>query len=170
MASLVEDLIQNLEDQFQCYKQVLHIQDDKTKAIVDNHLDKVHQVTSLENELVGKISRLERQRITIISDIALVLNKKEEELTVLRLTELLKNSQEESHKLLELRSAIVEVINQLKDINQQNKMLMDHALHYVEFTINAIQTSRSIPDTSNYASKGKAIQKSQGTHYFDAKQ
>lgn len=171
MASLIESLITNLEEQSTIYDEVLLLQDPKTEAIVENNLEDVQRVTKRENELAGQIARLERQRATVIEDIALVLNKKVEELTMSKLASLLKEGSKEHADLLGLREKLLQVTTELKNKNKQNEQLIHHALDYIDFTVNALHSSRTMPEGNGYAAGGQSYN-SNGTltNYFDAKQ
>lgn len=171
MASLIESLIDNLTEQCQTYDEVLKLQQPKMDAIVGNQLDEVQRVTKREHEYAGQLARLERERGTIIEDIALVLNKEPKDLTIAHLNELLQEGTEEHKRLASLRETLITTMRELKEINQQNEKLIHHALDYIDFTVNALHTSRSMPEGHGYAAGGQAYDSSGVMrNYFDAKQ
>ncbi|WP_157950120.1 flagellar protein FlgN [Vallitalea okinawensis] len=170
MASLMNDLTSNLKEQLACYKSLLQLQQVKSEVIIANVIEDLQKVSAVERELVGRVSRLERERERLIKDIAIVLNKKEKDLSILRLAELIGQDKTESKQLIEIREKLLDTIQELKGKNTQNANLVDQALNYVDFTMNALQTSRVMPSASAYAGKGQAVEQQSGQRYFDAKQ
>ena len=79
MASLMEELITTLRSEFAAYQEMLPVVEKKTQAIISNDLQQLQQITDLEQEAIGKINTLEQKRTGIISNIAVVLNKKASE-------------------------------------------------------------------------------------------
>lgn len=170
MASLVQTLIDNLDEQLDCYNKILELQEIKTGVIVNNQVEDLQKVSAVERELVGRVSRLERERERVLKDIAMVLNQKEDDLSMLRLAELIGQEKEESKTLIRLRESLIAKLQQVKEKNNQNAQLVEHALNYVEFTLNALQTSSTVPGATAYEGKGQVIENEGYRHYFDAKQ
>lgn len=169
MAGLIQDLIGSLQDQLICYEQLLDLSDEKTKVIIANQVDSLQAVTKREQELAGKLPRLERKREQICSDIALVLNQDPEGLTLQTIIELLKEAPEEQSQLVKLKQDITDVIEQLKLSNEKNKKLIHQALDYIEFTMNAIQSGNQAASIPGYEQQGRTTQQ-QGRSFFDRKQ
>lgn len=171
MASLMETLIDNLQQQHDGYKEVVSLQDDKRNGIIQNDLDQVKAVTDIEHEVAGKLARLERERIQLVKDIALVLNKQEDDITLSRLAELLKGNQEEQERVLRLKDSILNLVQELKVKNAENTKLIQHALDYIDFTVNAVHGARNMPEGNGYTPGGVSVHaKGGGSNYFDAKQ
>lgn len=169
MASLIENLIQILDEELECYTNELNIANQKTDIIVKDDFDALQIITKAEQQIAGRIVRLEKQRQQVINDIGLVLNRDKEELTIAKLASLLENSLKEQKKLYELKENIINVVTELKNKNEENRKLIEHSLEYIDFTINALQSARTMQD-NNYEGKGQTIDRKQSTHYFDAKQ
>lgn len=171
MASLVETLITNLTEQLDGYEKILELQDIKTNVIIHNQVESLQEVSGVERELVGRVSRLEREREKLMSDIAMVLNQEEKDLSMLRLAELIGKQKHESDTLINLREKLMTVLQQVKEKNKQNANLVEQALNYVDFTLNAIHSNSSTsPHNNGYEDIGQQGDKDSSTHYFDAKQ
>ena len=76
MASLLENLHQNLDEQIEVFSQLIQFATDKRAAIVKNDTSLLQSYLSNENEIIGKSQRLSKERDKLLSDIAFVLNVK----------------------------------------------------------------------------------------------
>lgn len=166
MAGLIEDLITVLESQYENYKDLLDLSLEKRQAIIDNDVESLQKITNIENTLVSRNQKLEKKRITIIDDMALVLNKKKEDMTIDGLAEMLKNKPEHD-TLVAVAAKMRGVLNDLKVKNDNNKALIENSLDYIDFCMNLIrdkvtnkQNFTSYPGAEDVDEKG----------FFDAKQ
>ena len=75
MASLIEDLISTLSKETDLYEKLIPIADNKTKAIVNNDLQSLNEITGREQEICDAISNLEKKRSEVIRNIGVVMNK-----------------------------------------------------------------------------------------------
>ena len=83
MASLIENLITELNEEYAVYEQLLQVSMEKTSAIVSNDLDRLKATTDKEQFLVDTVTGLESDRRQTMSNIATVLNKKSTEITIM---------------------------------------------------------------------------------------
>ena len=86
MASLMENLIEVLEQESNEYEGLLSLSQKKTPIIVSGNLEELQKITDDEQELVSRINRLEKRRIETTADIANVLNR---DVTTLKLANLI---------------------------------------------------------------------------------
>ena len=75
MASLMENLIDVLNRECSEYEGLLELSQRKTPIIVSGNLENLQKITDEEQEQIGRISRLEKERAEVTADIANVLNK-----------------------------------------------------------------------------------------------
>ena len=75
MASLMENLIQVLEQESEEYEGLLSLSQKKTPIIVSSDLEKLQKITDDEQVIVSRINQLERKRTEVVADIANVLNR-----------------------------------------------------------------------------------------------
>ncbi len=165
MAGLLNDLLSNLDEQLENYEYLLGLSYEKKDTLINNDIDELQKITQLENTLVGKNTRLEKKRMSVMSDIASVMNKNENELTLIALSELVKDSPEHD-QLVAVTSKIRDNLTELKSINDQNKLLIDNSLDYINFSMNLL--SGAMSGKSFYTAKGEEMNENKSI--FDAKQ
>jgi flagellar biosynthesis/type III secretory pathway chaperone len=170
VAGLVNDLIQILEEETLCYRNLLELSKEKTDILVAGDTAALQDLTKKEQMVVSKTTRLEKNREQVIDDIALVLNENKNTLTISKLLERLKDSGEESKKLKKVQSEIQNVIEDLKRSNEQNRVLLNQSMEMIDFTINAIQSKRTF--TTNDYGQGGQMQgvNTNSRSFFDARQ
>lgn len=170
MASLVEELISVLEEECEIYDKLLPIAEEKTNVIIKNDLETLRKITIQEHETVDKISALERKRERVIFDIATVLNQDKNTLNLTKIVELLEKQPKEQRRLGELHGRLKTTVSRLVDVNFQNKSLIEQSLEMIEFNMNLIQSTRTLPG-NNYTKGATTIDApSLQTGTFDAKQ
>ena len=116
------------------------------------------------------ISALEVKRREVVKNMAVVLNRREETLTLQAITELLKNQPDEQRRLEEIHDKIKETVGRLKDINAQNKSLIESSLEMIEFNMNFIRSTRMSTGSNNYTKNASEMDVSAAPGVFDAKQ
>ena len=75
MASLMENLIEVIEQEGIEYEGLLGLSQKKTPIIVSGDLEALQKITDDEQESVSRISHLEKKRTEVTADIANVLNR-----------------------------------------------------------------------------------------------
>ena len=104
-------------------------------------------------------------------DIATVLGKDPDKMTLASLADALKKQPEDQRKLQMVHDRLRKTVMQLQDINQSNENLLREAMEMVEFNMNVIRSTRMSSGSSNYASDASEVYGTapqQGM--FDAKQ
>ena len=99
MASLMEVLIDVLEQENQEYEKLLSLSMRKTSVIVSEDLTELTRITDEEQIIVGRINRLDHQRNEAVNDIADVLNKDVDKLKIVDLIRMLAARPEGQEKL-----------------------------------------------------------------------
>lgn len=165
MSGLINELLQVLIDEAGLYDDLIKISGDKKNSIIDNDIDLLKDITCQENTIAGKMQRLEKKRLSIITDIANVLNEKEANITLSSLANII-IEQPESEKMKKVALHLKESLSALKELNEQNKVLIENALEYIDFSINVI---RSSIDTSPAVYSANGEQLSTGINLFDVK-
>ena len=172
MASLMENLIDTLEQESVLYEELLVLSQKKTQIIVSGDIEALTKITDEEQLVVDKIGTLENKRETVTKDIADVLNRDLESMKLTNLIELLAKQPKEQKKLSEVRDRLREAVGNVRKINEHNQDLIGHSLEMVEFDLNMIQSMRQAPETANYGRRGYGTGAVLGTVSggFDAKQ
>ncbi len=172
MASLMEVLIDVLEQENQEYEKLLSLSMRKTSVIVSEDLTELTRITDEEQIIVGRINRLDHQRNEAVNDIADVLNKDVDKLKIVDLIRMLSARPEEQEKLAIVFDKLRESVRSVKRVNEQNRELIKDALELIQFDMNVLQAMNKAPESANYNrgayNTGDVIGTSHMT--FDAKQ
>ena len=172
MASLMENLINVLEEEGKAYEELLELSMKKTPIIVGGDLEGLQKITDEEQIVVAKINRLDNKREEVTKDIANVLNKDVTKLKLVDIIQMLSQRPVEQKQLAAAHDKLKEVVGQMAKINEQNRDLIQSSLEMVEFDLNLIQSLKAAPQTANYNrgayNQGAFMGRSRGG--FDAKQ
>ena len=169
MASLIEELIMVLGDEEKIYSEIIPIAEKKTQIIVNNDLQSLNSITEEEQELLGKISKLEKKRQEVIRNIGIVMNKKESELNFITIIELLKGQEKEQEELRKLHDKLKRTIDVLSTLNERNQMLIKQSLEMIDFDINLMQSLRTSPGVGQYNIASEVEMQGMKSGMFDAK-
>ena len=150
MASLMENLIAVLEQESSEYEGLLELSQKKTPVIVSGNLEQLQKITDDEQELVGRISHLEKKRTEVTADIANVLNRDVNTLKLTNLIDMLAARPVEQAKLARAHDRLQASVRGLQRTNEQNRELLANALEMVEFELNLLQAAKAAPETANY--------------------
>ncbi len=170
MASLMEELISALSQEKDLYLALLPIAEEKTKAIVANKLDELQEITSREQEAVGRISALERKRDEVIRNMGIVLGRKPQELTLAELIRVTEKQPKDQAALAELKDSLGKAVKKLADVNERNNVLIKHSLDMIQFNMNLLQSTRMVQGNNYTKSAGESMPGASQTGMFDAKQ
>ena len=169
MASLIEELIMVLGDEEKIYSEIIPVAEKKTQIIVNNDLQSLNSITEEEQELLGKISKLEKKRQEVIRNIGIVMNKKESELNFITIIELLNGQEKEQEELRKLHDKLKRTIDVLSTLNERNQMLIKQSLEMIDFDINLMQSLRTSPGVGQYNIASEVEMQGMKSGMFDAK-
>jgi len=157
MAGMIDQLIEILDEQTERYKEILGLANEKRDVIIANDIDELQKITHLENLVISQTQKLERKRMSLVTDMAIALGQKDE-LTLANIIELM-DGQGEQQSLKEARDRIKAVLDELSEVNNQNGILIQNALEYIEYTTNLMQSSAGLRQPAYYSAAGEV--------YFD---
>ncbi len=169
MASLIEVLINTLDEENNEYVELLEISKRKTPIIVKGDVEALKNIVAEEQVYVDRIANLENKRIETVNDIATVLSKDAETLTVRDIINLLKGQDQVQHRLEEVHSRIKLTLNDMVAVNDINKSLIQDSLDMVEFNINLINGLNGAPEVNNYTKNAYSVNTYIDPPKFDAK-
>ena len=86
MASLMEELLGVLEKEETEYLTLIDLADVKSQAIIKADIAKLGEVTEKEQEAASTLLNLSNKRTQVLNDMATVLGKKPEQMTINRLS------------------------------------------------------------------------------------
>ena len=170
MASLMEELIATLRKEQEAYQELLPVVEKKTRAIIDNDLKQVQEITELEQDAIAKVGMLEQNRAEIMNNIGIVLNKKVEDLTLPNLIKLLNRQPEEQETLAELHRSLTALLKRLSEVNGHNKNLIEQSLEMISYNMNLLQSTRIVPGNNYTRNAAQWDMTASQTGMFDAKQ
>ncbi len=170
MASLIDELIDTLQKEYEVYQQLVPIVEQKTQVIVKNDLISLQEITGKEQAAVDQISMLEHRRETVMRDIKTVINRKNGDLNLQTLIKLISKQPKEQKALETLHDNLKRIIQRLVYANNRNKSLIKHSLEMIEFNMNFIQSTRMIPGNNYTRGASQYMMQTPGTGMFDAKQ
>lgn len=172
MASLMENLIEVLGQESEEYEGLLALSQKKMRIIAGANLEDLQKITDDEQEVVGRLNRLEKRRIEVTADIANVLNKDVETMKLTNLIEMLSARPAEQAELAAVHDRLSSVVREVQRTNEQNKELLEEALELVNFEMNMLQAYKAAPETANYtrSAYNSGVQMGVDSGGFDAKQ
>lgn len=151
MASLIEELIQTLEKENTAYQELYVLSTQKTDIIVKGDIQALTDIVEKEQILMtNQVQPLEKKRRECTNDIATVISRKPEDLTLSKLIELMGSQPETQKRLSEVRDKLQETMKRMTKVNDMNKVLLKESLELVEFDINLFNSMRQAPLTANY--------------------
>lgn len=170
MAGLIEELIDTLEAEEKLYEELLPVVEQKAQIIIKNDLEQLQCITTAEQDFVDKITNMEHNRNKIISNIAIVMNRKVEDLNLKAIITMLEKQPAQQEQLSKLHDSLLQKLGRLKELNMQNKVLLEQSLEMIEFSMNIMQSDRVAP-VNNYNRTASTQDIPMGnTSMFDTKQ
>jgi hypothetical protein len=136
VASLVEELVKVLENEKKLYQELIDFAKDKTQILIRGDVPALEELTNLEQLTSDKLNAQGNHQKQLLNDIAVVLGKDVEQMTVTRLVELLETQPREQ--------------KEMKSLNDQNIVLIKQAIELSEFDLTLFKSMRQAPETANY--------------------
>lgn len=170
MASLVEELIVVMETEEKLYQKMVELGEKKKKILIQADIPALDALTvqeqAVSDELIAQINRQGK----VLGDIADVLGRSEQKITVTKLIKLMESQKEAKEQLMCAKDRLLAAANQLKELNQQNEKLLKQAIEITEFDITLLRSMRQAPETANYNRNACNAGSILGSSGFDAKQ
>ena len=170
MASLVDELVSVLTEEEKLYSILLECAELKTQILIDANVPALEQLTALEQQKSDELLSLGNKQVQLLSDIKMVLGKKEETMTVTTLIGYLTSQPEVQEKLSTARNNLLDTATKVQKKNQQNEVLLRQAIELTEFDITLFKSLRQAPETANYNNRAYNTGVLLGSSGFDAKQ
>lgn len=172
MASLMENLISILNEECSTYEELLKLSRKKTPIIISGNLEELSKITDEEQEQASRLTNLDKKRAEVTADIANVLNKDVNKLKLSYLIKLLEKRPSEQRALSDVHDRLTSVVANVRQVNEQNRELIQTSLELVQFEMNLVQSMQTAPETANYSrgayNTGDTMGVTRGK--FDAKQ
>lgn len=134
----MDRLIEILKKELDIYKKILDVSKNKTDLLKGNKVKELEATTKEEEELVSNVVAEEKVRIQIIKELCRNHGVPEKTLKIEEICEFEEAPKEE---LMELKKEIVEILDELKEVNKINTVLIKSSLEYVNFAVNMLTES-----------------------------
>jgi flagellar biosynthesis/type III secretory pathway chaperone len=172
VASLLENLIDVLDSENAQYERLVTLAESKTSVIVAGDIENLGKIMEEEQEIVGRIQGMEKNRNKFLADIANVVNRDVESLKLIDLIQMLESMPDQKQKLEDVQTDLRKTIDKLRETNGKNQLLLSERLDMVNFNLDMIRAMKSAPQTANYSKDAYTNGQSLGILHggFDAKQ
>ena len=154
MAGMIDQLIDVMKEQTERHNELYGLSLEEKEAIIKNDIETLQKLVSLKNIVISQTNRLEKQRISLVKDIAEVTGNKSSDLSLGDVIEILKDQPANQEKLREAGNALKEAVNKLKEVNDINKALLESSLEFVEYSLNALRSTIA-PEPMEYPIRPK---------------
>jgi DNA repair exonuclease SbcCD ATPase subunit len=170
VASLVEELVTVLKEEEQLYSRLLGYGENKRQILIDADVPALEKLTDLEQEASDALLSLSNKQVEILKDIATVIGRTEEKMTVTRLIGYLASQPEIQTQLRDARDNLLNAAGKMQAVNRQNEALLKQAIELTEFDITLFRSLRQAPETANYDKNAYNTGTLLGSSGFDARQ
>ena len=170
MASLVDELIIILEEEEYVYLELKNFGELKKDILIRNDVPELEKLTAREQVAADTLLALSNRQIQVLTDIANVLGRSEDKMTVTKLIGLLDSEPATQSRLRVAKEKLCSQAEQVNSLNQQNAALLNQALELTEFDITLFKSMRQAPETANYNKSAYNTGTLLGSSLFDAKQ
>ena len=170
MASLMDNLVEVLEEENTQYEKLVELSKDKKQAIIKADIQVLEHITEQEQEISSYLRNLDIKRDSVLKDMSDVLGKDMEEMTITKLIGYLDQQKEEQERLSKIRAKLLSSGNEMHEWNMRNQALLQQALEMVEFDLTLFKSMRQAPETANYDKNAYNTGDLLGSSGFDTKQ
>ncbi len=133
----VAELNQMLEENRLNLENFLKVLSEQQKYLVDNNISGLEEAVSKEEKLLNRIEDVKQKTSSLISTL---IQKYSIEVNGNKLSDFI-NAIKDKIKIDQtvlLQKKIVELANQVKEMNKQNKVLIEHARSFIKATVKAL--------------------------------
>jgi len=169
VASLIDELINVLEQENKEYETLMLLSKEKTPVIVKGDLEKLQRITQVEQEFIGKITNLEKKRTDVMNDIGTVLSKDPKTMRVVDVIEILSKQPVEQNRLSEVHDKLLTTLENFKKYNEVNANLIKESLEIIDFNLNLVTSLYQDTGIANYDKNAKSVSAMGATGVFDRK-
>ena len=135
MESLFRQLLDILSEEKEAYMALIELSAEKKEAIVGSAFESLDRIIREEQALIAKIQDRERARSKCVMALAQLSGGNDANLQAFSG---LASTQEEKVRLEALQSALPQIIEQLRSLNDINRKLIESRLKYVRFVIDSV--------------------------------
>ncbi|MCL2048313.1 MAG: flagellar protein FlgN [Defluviitaleaceae bacterium] len=167
MAGMLDQLVDVMKEQTERHNELHGLSLEEKDAIIKNDIDALQNLVSLKNMVIAQNNRLEKQRISLVKDIADVMAHKSNDISLADLIAIITNAADQE-KLREAGAGLRAAVERLKEINDINKSLLESSIEFVEYSLNALRSTIS-PEPPEYPRRPTIGGEGNGAGTFDTK-
>ena len=150
MASLIDGLINVLDDICVEYENMLALSMKKTPVLITGDLNQLAIITDDEQRLVSKINKLDNKLQQSMKEIADVINKDVSELDLAVIIGFMGPKPREQQQLAVVHDKLKTVVHNVARVNEQNRELIQDSMEMLQFEMNILQAAKAAPEVANY--------------------
>lgn len=170
MASLVEELVSVLGAEEKVYRKLIAYGEQKKDVLIAADVPALEELTIQEQLASDELISLSNRQVQLLTDIATVLGRTKEKMTVSRLIGYLGSQPKVQEQLTIARDTLLEAAGEMKRLNDENIILIQQAIELNEFDLTLFKSLRQAPETANYNRSAYNTGSLLGSSGFDAKQ
>ena len=170
LASLVEELVNILEAEEKIYQILIGYGERKRDVLIAADVPVLEEITALEQLKSDELIQLSNKQVQVLADVATVLGKTGEKMTVSRLIACLGSQPKVQEQLTIARDNLIAAADKMKSLNDENIVLIQQAIELNEFDLTLFKSLRQAPETANYNKSAYNTGSLLGSSGFDAKQ
>jgi len=148
---LVTKFVEIMNQEVGCFTKLLDLLMGEQKSLIDNDIDSLQTVLQEQDNLLAQISGLEKKRLEVSTAISQKLKVEKGELTIGRLTRLVKGCQ--GVELEKLGNTLLELQRRIETANRNNKLLIKQSMRYVDRCLNIL--TGEAESSKTYAKTGR---------------
>ena len=162
----ISSLIDVLQKECEYHKQLCDTARAKKQTIIDNDVEKLTEIIEDEKSLLNDLDQLENTRKKVLNKIATELDIDEEPPRY----NLIKAEIPDKYRdqLKNVRSKLLEVIEELQEINDQNKSLLEEAIKLNNFNFQLMAETID-PSNNIYSKNDNKDNEDNNQHIMDRK-
>jgi flagellar biosynthesis/type III secretory pathway chaperone len=152
MAGMIDQLASVMKEQTERHTELYGLSLEEKDAIIANDIDTLQNLVNLKNMVISQSNRLEKQRVSLVEDIAEVMGHKSKDISLADVIEIMKEQPQDQEKLREAGKALREAVDKLQEANEINKSLLETSMEFVEYSLNALRSTIE-PEHPEYPTK-----------------
>lgn len=169
MSKVLVDLIEILEDQKECYENILVLLDYQKNALIQKDIELLVEITERQEAFTARIQLLESKREESMKQLLGFFKLEKDQITLLNIIKFYNKNLEHTSRLADLRIAIINLIGEIKEASKLNEKLLQQNLEGVNFSLNALNSLMFQGQNLSYNKIGKDEQPLSESSFFDVK-
>jgi len=129
MTNLIDELIRVFEKQIELHQELLTVLSKEKTSIVESNLEALNNANGEKETLILKVKNLEEKRLNLAVKIAESSGESCQDITLKRLCEI--TGEPHSTRLDDCRSRLISMIKNVRDLNEENKILLTQGVELV---------------------------------------